>query len=152
MRGTQNAPYFNVMYFFNHFKIFKIAQEVPLPVQCFQSFFFQERIINMSSLFNMWHVSPLPTPRPVLINILVHPLSLSRVQLFVTPWTVARQALLSMGFSWQEYLEWVAISSSRGSSQSRVQTHISWVSCICRQILYHWAILFDEIPPSISFT
>ena len=28
---------------------------------------------------------------------------LSRVQLFVTPWTVARQAPLSMGFSRQEY-------------------------------------------------
>ena len=32
-------------------------------------------------------------------------------------------------------LEWVAISSSRGSFQSRNQTHVS--SCICRQILYH---------------
>ena len=29
--------------------------------------------------------------------------SLSHVQLFATPWTVARQALLSMGFSRQEY-------------------------------------------------
>ena len=28
--------------------------------------------------------------------------SLSRVQLFATPWTVAYQALPSMGFSWQE--------------------------------------------------
>ena len=29
--------------------------------------------------------------------------SLSRVQLFVTPWTIAHQAALSMGFSRQEY-------------------------------------------------
>ena len=29
--------------------------------------------------------------------------SLSHVQLFATPWTVARQAPLSMGFSKQEY-------------------------------------------------
>ena len=29
--------------------------------------------------------------------------SLSRVRLFATPWTVAYQALLSMGFSKQEY-------------------------------------------------
>ena len=28
---------------------------------------------------------------------------LSRVQLFVTPWTVAHQALLSMGFPRQDY-------------------------------------------------
>ena len=29
--------------------------------------------------------------------------SLSRAQLFVTPWTITYQALLSMGFSRQEY-------------------------------------------------
>ena len=28
---------------------------------------------------------------------------LSRILLFLTPWTVARQAPLSMGFPWQEY-------------------------------------------------
>ena len=36
-------------------------------------------------------------------------------------------------------LEWVAISFSRGSFQPRDWTHISWVSCIGRQILYHCA-------------
>ena len=34
-------------------------------------------------------------------------------------------------------LEWVAISSSRGSSRPRDWTR---VSCTCKQILYHWAI------------
>ena len=34
-------------------------------------------------------------------------------------------------------LEWVAISSSRGSSQPRDQTHVYCVSCIGRQIHYH---------------
>ena len=33
-------------------------------------------------------------------------------------------------------LEWVAISSSRGSSQPRDQTHVSCVFCIFRCILY----------------
>ena len=33
-------------------------------------------------------------------------------------------------------LEWVAISSSRGSSQLRDQTHVSYASCIGRQVLY----------------
>ena len=36
-------------------------------------------------------------------------------------------------------LEWVAISSSRGSSRSRDQIHISCISCTGRQILYNWA-------------
>ena len=34
-------------------------------------------------------------------------------------------------------LEWVAISSSRGSSWPRDLTRISWISCIGRCILYH---------------
>ena len=41
--------------------------------------------------------------------------------LFVTPWSVARQALLSMGFPQPRILEWAAISFSRGSSQPRDQ-------------------------------
>ena len=39
----------------------------------------------------------------VLINLVRAVLELSRGQLFVTPWTVVRQALQSLGFSRQEY-------------------------------------------------
>ena len=38
-------------------------------------------------------------------------------------------------------LEWVAMPSSRGSSQHRGQTHISYVSWTGRQVLYHWCHL-----------
>ena len=34
-------------------------------------------------------------------------------------------------------LEWVAISSSRGSSRHRDQTCIFYATCISRQALYH---------------
>ena len=51
----------------------------------------------------------------------------SHVWLFATPWTIARQAPLAMGFSRQEY--WRRSSSSRGSSQPRDWTHISCSSC-----------------------
>ena len=34
-------------------------------------------------------------------------------------------------------LEWVAISSSRGSSRSRDRTRVSYISCTGRQGLYH---------------
>ena len=44
---------------------------------------------------------------------------LSCVRLFVTSWTVAFQALLSMGILQARILEWVAMPSSRGSSQPR---------------------------------
>ena len=40
-------------------------------------------------------------------------------------------------------LEWVAKSSSRGSSQPKDGTHIS---CIGRQILYHWATWETQAP------
>ena len=104
---------------------------------------------------------------------------LSRVPLFVTPWTAAYRTPLSMGFSRQEYwsglpfpspesesevaqsyptlrdpvdctppgssihgilqariLEWVAISSSRGSSQPRDQIE---VSCVAGRRFNLWA-------------
>ena len=48
----------------------------------------------------------------------------------VTPWTVARQVKI---------LEWVTISYPRGSSWPRDWTHISCISCIGREILYHCA-------------
>ena len=38
-------------------------------------------------------------------------MSLSRVQLFATPWTVAHQAPPSVGFSRQEYWSWLPFPS-----------------------------------------
>ena len=35
-------------------------------------------------------------------------------------------------------LEWIAISSSRASSQPGDQTRVSCISCIVRWVLYHW--------------
>ena len=61
----------------------------------------------------------------------------SCVQLLATPWTVAHQALLSLGILQLRILEWVAMRSSRGSSLPRNQTSISFVSCIGRWVLYH---------------
>ena len=68
-------------------------------------------------LYPMWSLYP-NLHIPFLCNS-VHVLTpdLSHIQLFVTPWTVARQAPLSMDFSRiLEILEWVAIPFSRGSS------------------------------------
>ena len=47
------------------------------------------------------------------------------VWLCVTLWAAACQAPLSMGFSRQEYLAWVAVPSSGGSSWHRDQTQAS---------------------------
>ena len=106
----------------------------------------------------------LPIPFMLIITFIVFLMcvqSLSRVWLFATPWTVARQAPLSMGILQARILEWVAMPSSRGSSQPRDWTQVSritggfstdlgafwmmfcpvescWLSHICSGI---WAIL-----------
>ena len=56
--------------------------------------------------------------------------SFSHVHFFVTPWTVARQAPLSVGMLQARIQEWVAMSFSRGSSRPRDWTHASCVSYI----------------------
>ena len=68
----------------------------------------------------------------------VHAQSLGRVWLFMTLWTIAWQAPLSMGFSRQEYWSRLSCPSSRGSSWPRGQTHVSCVFCTGRRIVYHW--------------
>ena len=64
---------------------------------------------------------------------------LSHVQLFWDPIECNLPGSSVHGIFQARILEWVAIFSSRGSSQVRDQTCISYVSCISRQILYHWA-------------
>ena len=46
----------------------------------------------------------------------------------VTLWTVAYQASLSMGILQARILEWVAMLSSRGSSQPRGWTQVSHIA------------------------
>ena len=43
----------------------------------------------------------------------------------------------SSGFSKPRILKWVTMPSSRESSRLRDQTHVSYISCINRQVLYH---------------
>ena len=59
------------------------------------------------------------------------------VRLFVTPWTVARQAPLSMGFSRQEYWRGWPCPPSGGSSRPGDHTHLSHISRTGRWVLHH---------------
>ena len=51
---------------------------------------------------------------------------LTHVPLFVTQWTVAHQAPLSMRILQARILEWVSLPCSRGCSQRRDQIQVSW--------------------------
>ena len=50
-----------------------------------------------------------------------HTTQISRVQLFATPWTVAGQAPLSMGFSRQEYWSGLPFPSPEDLSNPRIE-------------------------------
>ena len=70
---------------------------------------------------------------------------LSHVRLFCNPWTVAHQAPLSMGILQARILEWVAMPSSRGSSQPKDQTQVSCTAgvfftiCATRENQEYWS-------------
>ena len=72
--------------------------------------------------------------RPVLLEQIECSL-ISSVWLFVTPWTVAHQAPLSLGFSRQEYWSGLPFPSP-GDLPNRDWT---WVSCIVGRFFTIWA-------------
>ena len=57
------------------------------------------------------------------------------IWLFATLWTVARQAPLPKGFSWQEY--WVGCYALLQGIFPTKGSNLGFLPC--RQILYHWA-------------
>ena len=76
--------------------------------------------------------------------------SLSHVQLFLTPWTVAHQAPLSMRFPRQEKKEWVAISFSRVSSQPRDWTWVIPIAEILYCLSHHGSREVVEVVASLD--
>ena len=62
----------------------------------------------------------------------------SRVWLFETPMDYSPPGSSVHGILQARILESVAMPSSRGYSQPRDQTHVSYISCIGRCVLYHW--------------
>ena len=66
----------------------------------------------------------------IILNISVGAQSLSLVWLFVTPWTVTRQAPLSRGFSRQEYWSGLPFPSPGDLPDSELNPHlhISWIA------------------------
>ena len=86
---------------------------------------------------NLESLTLAPVPLPAVSCCCACMLShISCVWLFATIWTVAPPDSSVHGILQAIILEWVVISSSRGSSQTRDRTCIS---CIGRRILYHWA-------------
>ena len=64
--------------------------------------------------------------------------SLSYVQFFATPWTIACQAPMSLGFPRQEYWSGLPCPPPGGLPDPEIKTVSLWL-LHCRRILYHWA-------------
>ena len=77
-------------------------------------------------------------------------LVLSRVWNFVTLWTVACQAALSMGCFRQKSWSRLPFFSSKASSQPRDWTHVPCMSCIAGRFFTRWAIREAPRPVYIS--
>ena len=60
----------------------------------------------------------------------------SHVWFFVTPWTVAHQGPLSMGFSRQEYWSGLPCRPPGGSSQPRDGTHVCYICCTGKHVFF----------------
>ena len=76
---------------------------------------------------------------------------LSCVQLFSTPMDCSPPGSSVHRILQARIVEWVAISSSRGSSWPKDQTGVSCISRICRQILCHWALWESRITHQACF-
>ena len=114
---------------------FTISESIPLTSQPFIHFFFfplakPHFLCNFISYFLIiWDPSSV-IPQYVCVQV---------AQLRQTLWDSMDCSLQSSSvqeISQARILEWVAVSYSRGSFWPRDLAH---VSCICRQILYHWA-------------
>ena len=84
----------------------------------------------------------------------MHAQLLSHVRLFCDPTNYSQPGPSVHGIFQTRILEWVTISSSRGSSRPRDGTRISCISCTGRQARYHCNIWEDDFrdphPPNIS--
>ena len=72
------------------------------------------------------------------VSVYMRAQSLSHVQLFVTPWTVACQVLLSMAFPRQEYRSGLPFPLLGDLPNPGIETHVACVTCTGGQSLYHW--------------
>ena len=75
---------------------------------------------------------------PFLSSTCVHAKSLQSCPTLCNPMNCSPPASSAHGILQARILEWVSIPSSRGFAQPRGQTQVSCISCIGRQVLYHW--------------
>ena len=100
----------------------------------------RESQVDRAHLLSVWVFSSLPFRRISVGYLSRAVLSCSVMSDSATTRTVAHQAALPIRILQARILEWVAMPSSRGSSQCRDRTH---VSCITGEFFTIWATRVD---------
>ena len=95
--------------------------------------------VNISSLNSLLTGDPASTMLPTSHLPCVHAKSLQSCPTLCDLVDCSPPSSCVHGILQARILEWVAISSSRGSSWPRDWTQVSYVSCIGRWVLYRWA-------------
>ena len=97
--------------------------------------FIHQDFICLSTCNNLSQpISLTPTPP---LTCMLHAKLLQSCLILCSPMDCSPPGSSVHGILKARILEWVAMPSSRGSSQPRDPTHVSYVSCIGRQVLYH---------------
>ena len=122
----------HVWFFVNQWTV---AHQAPLSME------FSSKNTGMSCHFLFQEIFPTQGSNPHLLHcrqILYHWLTAAAksLQSCLTLCTLQSASSSVPGISQARILEWVAISSSRGPSRPRDQTHISYIG---KHVLYHWA-------------
>ena len=85
-------------------------------------FFWRTLIYRLKSVLKIWENNPcISLLLPFFSCSAMLCLATGRVWLFATPWRVVHQIPISMGILQARILEWVAMPSSRGSSQPGIE-------------------------------
>ena len=115
-------------------KVFCIFR-VLVSAYCLWCFSIILQVVGGSWENDAWHHAHTHT------HIYIYAQSLQWCSTLCNPMDCSLPGSSAHGILQARILEWVVIPSSRGSSQPRDQTHIFYISCIGRQVLYHYSHL-----------
>ena len=110
-----------------------------------------KRVKYLDSIFPKWfnHTFLSSSGEKNTITYCVHAKSLQLCLTLCNPVDCSLPESSVHGILQARILKWVAMPSSRGSSQPRDGTHFSYVSCIGRRVPYHYRHLEAQLPSRI---
>ena len=150
---TQKVKKFNRIFRKLFSMPFFLELEIP-PLTTTHALLIKNYVTACSKKFQVFYMSSYPIPFTTIIfwsfrdfswniyiythtRVCVRAKSLQSYPTLCNPMDYSLPGSSIHGILQSRILEWVVMPSSRGSSQPRDQTCVSYVSCIGRQVIYH---------------